>query len=318
MSSDTLPAMTRSITHTHSGRRLLGTGLAIATAFLYATIPIGLKLLVQWIEIPTLTWIRFVIAGALVAPVVIRKHGWRELLAARRTPVLVLVCVAGLLGSNLVYQSGIRIITPDTAQVIMQLGPICVIVCGLVVFRERFGRLQWLGISLAIVGLALFFNMRYGQIHADVNDYATGVVLIAVSAICYAAFALAQKQLLTRMDPETILITVYIIGTIMMLPFARPSQLLDLTPFRIVILIVVSLMTLTAYWTYILTLKHIEASRSSIAIASSPLITITAINVLSIRLPDLFEAEPLNWLSIFGVFLVVGGLAMNAVTQKER
>ena len=49
--------------HVPSGRQLLGVALALFTSYTWATIPIILKLLVQWVDVYTLTWFRFQVAG---------------------------------------------------------------------------------------------------------------------------------------------------------------------------------------------------------------------------------------------------------------
>ena len=57
--------------HVASGRQLWGVALALFTSYTWATIPIILKLLVQWVDVYTLTWFRFQVAGLLLLPLVL-------------------------------------------------------------------------------------------------------------------------------------------------------------------------------------------------------------------------------------------------------
>ena len=100
------------------------------TALLWGTMPVVLKMLVGWLDVYTLSWARFVIAGVLLVPIVLRRHGWRSIYAAVRRPVLILMCVAGLTGNYVLYQSGLRYISPDTAQIVVQLSPVFVLLGG--------------------------------------------------------------------------------------------------------------------------------------------------------------------------------------------
>jgi len=74
---------------------------------------------------------------------VLRRHGLSALAVAARRPLLMLACVVGLTGNYVLYQTGLRSISPDTAQVIVQLSPMLALIGGLVIFRETFSRLQW-------------------------------------------------------------------------------------------------------------------------------------------------------------------------------
>jgi len=46
--------------------------------------PVGLKLLVGWLDAYTLSWTRFLAAGLLIAPLALRRHGVSSLAAAAR------------------------------------------------------------------------------------------------------------------------------------------------------------------------------------------------------------------------------------------
>lgn len=304
--------------HIHSGRKLLGLTLAIITAVMWGVIPIGLKMLVQWMSVYTISWCRFFISALVVFPIVIRRYGFRNILNIRKLPVLMLICAAVLIGNNLLYQASLRYITPGTAQVLLQFTPLVVLVGGLVIYKEVFIRAQWLGIGILIAGMILFFNPRYKELLFDIGNYTLGVVLSVISAVLFGAYLLIQKQLLVLLAPETILLVVYIVGIIVLFPLAKPGILFELESYQLVVLAVVSIMTFVSYWSFAESMKHIEASRSSVVLALTPLITVIANEVFAFILPHLLVSESLNALSVLGAVFVVAGSMTVAIVRSRQ
>ncbi len=279
--------------------------------------PVALKVLVGWLDAYTLSWSRFLAAGILIAPVVLRRHGASALRAVAARPLLMLACVAGLTGNYVLYQSGLRFVSPDTAQIIVQLSPVFVLIGGLVIYREPFSRLQALGFAALIAGMLLFFNLRWADLAAHASAYSFGVLLVTASAVLWSGYMLAQKQLLTVMAPETILLATYIAGAGFLLPAATPSLVLALPPHGLVLLIVVALMTLASYLAFGAAMNHLEASRIGAVIAVSPLLTVAAARLTSSALPGVMAFERLNALSVIGAVLVVAGSVATTLARRR-
>jgi drug/metabolite transporter (DMT)-like permease len=303
--------------HRTTGRTALGLTLALLTALVWGTMPVALKVLVGWLDAYTLSWSRFLAAGILIAPVVLRRHGASALRAVAARPLLMLVCVAGLTGNYVFYQSGLRFVSPDTAQIIVQLSPVFVLIGGVVIYREPFSRLQALGFAALIAGMPLFFNLRWADLAAHASAYSFGVLLVTASAVLWSGYMLAQKQLLTVMAPETILLVTYIAGAAFLLPAARPPLVLALPPHGLVLLIVVVFMTLASYLAFGAAMNHLEASRIGAVIAVSPLLTVAAARLMSSALPGVVAFERLNALSVIGAVLVVAGSVATTLARRR-
>ena len=293
--------------HKVSGRRGLGLALALFTALVWGTMPVALKLLVGWLDAYTLSWSRFLAAGLLIAPVVLRRHGVSALAAAARQPLLMLACVVGLTGNYVLYQTGLRSISPDTAQVIVQLSPMLALIGGLVIFRETFSRLQWAGFATLIAGILLFFNARYDELLVHAGDYSLGVLLVTIAAVFWAVYMLAQKQLLVQLAPETILLVTYLVSAALLLAVARPGRLLALGAPQLALLAAVALATLLSYLSFGEAMNHLEASRMGAVVAVSPLLTLAATWLLATAAPGIIVVEHLNGISVVGAVLVVAG-----------
>jgi drug/metabolite transporter (DMT)-like permease len=70
---------------------------------------------------------------------------------------LLAVAVLGLAANFLAFLVGLDLTTPANAQVLIQLAPMLLGLGSLVVFGERYERLQWLGIGVLVLGLLVFF-----------------------------------------------------------------------------------------------------------------------------------------------------------------
>ena len=287
---------------------LLGLCLALCTALIWGGLPVVLKVMLTELDPFTLTWFRLLAAGSVIGAIVARRHG---LASPFRIPrgrwPLILICIIGLSGNYLAYVMGLRYLSPATAQVVMQLSPMFVLLGGLVIFKDGFSRLQWVGLAVLIIGLALFFNQRYADLVAGLGNYALGVSLIILSTILWAGFALSQKRLLDSIPSTSLLFLGYMSGAVLLLPIARPTDVLDLSPHAAVLLGASVILTVTSYLCFAGALKRLDASRAGVVISLTPLITVGIVGLLALVSPGLVEPERLNALGILGAAMVVAG-----------
>ena len=136
--------------------------------------------------------------------------------------------------------------------------------------------------------------------------------------ILFAVYMLTQKQQLILFAPKTILLVIYFAGIGVLFPLAKPGILFEFEGYQLGVLGGVSPMTVVSYWSFSGSMKHIEASRSSVVLAMTPLITFTANEVFASILPHVLVSESLNTLSLAGAFLVVAGSVISAVVRKRR
>lgn len=304
--------------HRTTGRWKLGFLLALCTALLWGVLPIALKLLLAAMDAYSITWYRFLAAALILGAFVARGSG---LPGPRRLGKaglwLLLVAALGLTGNYLFYLLGLDFISPGAAQVVIQLAPMLLLLGGLVIFGERLGRRQLLGVLILLAGMALFFNHRLAEIFGSLGDYTLGILLIVVASVTWAGYALAQKQLLNTLASEQIMLLIYVAGAVIFLPTARPAALLELDGFNLFLLAFATLNTLLAYGAFAEALDHWEASRVSAVLSITPLLTLLFAFLLGLVTPRV-SAEPLNFLSVCGALLVVTGSMLTALGGRRR
>ena len=302
--------------HRASGHWRTGLLLSLATAACWATLPIALKIVLDVLDPITLTWFRFVVAaGCTLAWLGLRGRlvGYRTL--DRRGWGLLLVAALMLLGNYVFYLLGVQYTTPGNAQLLIQLAPLLMALGGIFVFRESFRAAQWIGLAVLVAGLSLFF--RDQLLHAWATEaagrtpgaYVFGSLMVIVAAIVWAAYALAQKQLLMKLGSMQVLLVIYVVASLALLPFARPGTLFALDATHAGLLLYCALNTVGAYGAFAEALAHWEASRVSAVLATTPLLCIAAATLVHALWPQWLEPEHIGRLGWIGAALAVSGSA---------
>lgn len=302
--------------HQASGRSLYGFLLALTTAVLWGMLPIALKHLLTDLSANTITWVRFLVAAVFVTLVLWRHQAlpdWR-VLRERRYAKLAAVAVIGLLLNYILYLMGLNLLTAETAQVVIQLAPFLMMIGGIVIFGERLSLWQQLGAVLLVLGLLLFFNDRLLSLIAQAGQDTVGVLLVIVAAITWAAYALAQKQLLLTYSSQQIMWFIYVAGACCFFPLTDLAPVQQLSMLQWGLLAFCCLNTIVAYGAFAEALEHWEASKVSAVLAITPLLTILFAQLVANLFPDAARAQQLNSWSVAGACLVVAGSGITALS----
>ena len=303
--------------HRASGQWQLGLMLTLLTAACWATLPIALKIVLEVLDPMTLTWFRFVVATAITGAWL----GYRGALGGylglgRRGGTMLGVAALMRVGNYVFDLLGVQHTTPANAQLLIQLAPLLMALGGIWVFGEHFRAAQWLGLAMLAAGMGLFFADQLAAA-AQAPGYVLGSAFVIVGAIVWAVYALLQKQLLMRLGSMQVLLAIYVVASIVLLPFARPSTLLRLDAMHWAMLGYCALNTVGAYGAFAEALAHWEASRVSAVLATTPLLCIAAASAVHALWPQWLAPEritPMGWL---GAALVVAGSAAVSLLNRR-
>ena len=305
------------IRHTPSGRHHLGLTLACLTTVQWGVQVVLLKILLGSLDMYTIAWARFLTSTVILLPFVLRRQGLQSLLRLRGWPlVLLLICIGASLTNFLTFMAALEYISPGTAQVLMQLAPMLMLLGSMLLFGESFNRLQWMGVIVLVSGLVLFFSPRLDEFLGDLESF-LGIILILFCALTWAVYLLAQKQLLTALSPETILFAIYFTGAIIFFPVSRPADYAALDGPHWIILICSCMITLASFFSYAHAVSHAEASRVGVIFSLSPLVTFLMAWLFSIMMSGSIEPEQLTLVSIAGALMVVAGSALGALGRTR-
>ena len=294
--------------HAVTGRWQLGLALALTTAVFWGLLPIALRVTLEGMDAWTLTWYRFATAALVLGAFL----AWRRRLPLR-SPLTrrgwwlygaALVC---LIANYVSYLGSLELTSPAVAQVLIQLAPLFLLFGGVLVFRERFAPVQWLGFGVLVAGLAVFFHDRLAEVFALDTRLGLGVAVMLFSATSWAVYALAQKQLLTQLASEQVLLLVYAGAVPLLLLPAEPGQLRDLDGLQLGMLAFCCANTVIAYGCFAEALEHWEVSRVSAVVTLAPVFTLLGIQAAAWLWPAAAPAEPLSAWNVLGALLVVAG-----------
>jgi drug/metabolite transporter (DMT)-like permease len=304
--------------HRPSGRSALGLALAATTVSLWSVLPIGLKIALGGLDAMTLTWIRFT-AAALFLGVLLRVRVSFPTPASleRRHWMLLAIAALGLAGNYGFYALGLHYTNAGTSQVVIQIAPMLFTLGGIFVFRERFAATQWLGLVVLVAGLGIFSAEQVAHLVAGLDRYYKGLAFLVAGAVTWAAYGLAQKQLLERMGSPQIMLCLYVAGALIFTPLASPRSLLAIDGLQLAALVFCTANMLLSYATFSEALAHVEASRVSAVLAAVPLGTLAAVHAASTFAPSVFAAEPVTGRGLVGAAMVVGGSLMAALGKSR-
>ncbi len=292
----------------------IGFGLSLFTSFLFGLLPIALKGLLGGMDPFTITWYRFCFATLFLLGVIAQKKGlpsWEKL---RRAGFgLIAIASLSLCGNYLLYLLALDHLSPSSAQVLIQLAPMLLLLGSLAFYGEHFSALQWSGFGVVIIGLILFFHNRLGELLGQMGDYTLGVLIMIAASVVWAIYGLAQKRLLRTLSPLSIILCIYATGALIFLPLASPGQIVQLTGVQWVFLIFSVAATSVSYVAFAEAMNRWQSSRVSAVLAVVPILTISFVGLGVLLVPNLIQSEPLSSLSLGGALLVVGGSVVSAL-----
>ena len=300
--------------HISSGRWVYGLCLALLTALLWGILPVKLKQVLQAMDPVTVTWFRLLVSGSLLfvwLASVKRLPSFN--LLGRKGKALVVLAVLGLVGNYILYLVGLRMLSPGTTQLLIQIGPILLLISSIFLFKERFSLGQGIGLAILLIGFGLFFNQRLVELLTSLGDYTLGVLIVIMASVVWTFYGLSQKQLLTVWNSLQVMMVIYLFCALLITPWAHPAQALQLSPLQGWLLLACCLNTLVAYGAFAEALAHWEASRVSATLALTPLITLASVAIAAWLWPTYVQAEEINALGYGGALLVVLGSALTAL-----
>jgi drug/metabolite transporter (DMT)-like permease len=290
-----------------------GTWLALVTVAAWAVLPITLKIASRHLDPSTLTWYRFVISAVILGGILAWRH---ELPAAawRAPRSLVLVCVAtlGLAINYVLYLWSFTYVSPTVANGVTQIGPLLLMLGGVLLFREQISTRQKIGVALLLVGLLLFFNRRLSELAHLSGPAGFGTLILIIAGVCWAAYALAQKALLRGLGSPQILLLLYVGCALLLLPLSAPSHVTRLSGLELTMLGLSALNTLVAYGALAEGLKLAGAARVGSLLALVPVVSLFVTWMTNHLSPGFFEPDMLNAATIVGAAIVTAGSALTA------
>ena len=295
-------------------KNIYGFVLSLNAACMWGVLPIALKELLAGMGAMTIVWYRFLVAGVVLLAYLTYKRQFPDLKIIKLSLRWLLVIAAIGLGSNyFLFSFSLNYVNAETSEAVIQLTTLLLILGGVVFYSEPFLPIQRLGTMLIAVGMVLFFNDRFDTLmNTDSREF-TGVLIVFVAALTWTVYALLQKHLLQHFSVSQLLFLIYGFLIAVLLPFAVPQILFDLTTPQLLLLLFCCINTLIAYGSFAEAMNCWDASKVSAVLALAPLFTISVLKLIVWFYPAYEFSDRLNFISLFGALLLVLGSVLTAL-----
>ncbi|WP_088328962.1 DMT family transporter [Lacimicrobium sp. SS2-24] len=300
-------------------RHWYGFGLSLLTALLWGMLPVFLKLCLQAMDAVTITWFRFTLAALVVGLMLYKAKALPPMRSiSRSNNLLLLMAAVGLIANYVLYLQGVDYLNPETAQVLIQLAPFLLMLGGILLYKERFNRLESFGALVLISGLLLFFNERLPLLFSSLGLYTQGVLFIIVAAITWAVYALSQKVLLRAITAKQLTLILYCAGCLVLLPVSELETVLHLSTLQFWALMFCCANTIVGYGAFTEALHVWHASKVSAVIALAPLFTFLSMEAAVRIWPMHFSPSELDHWAYIGAGMVMIGSMLTAVGKGKQ
>lgn len=300
-------------------RHWYGLFLSLLTALMWGTLPIALQLLMQSLDVNTITWARFVFSAAFVW-IVLQRRGQLPQLRGfdRRTLVLTSIAIVALMANFLLYLVGLDHLNPEASGIIIQLAPFLLMAGSVLFYGERMTPLDIVGAVVLFAGLLLFFNERLGLLFGGLSDYTFGVVAMLLAALTWSIYGLMQKTLLRVMNSMQLTLLIYTGGAVLLLFFSAPAAIVELGWLPLLVLLYGCMNMVLGYGAFTEAMRVWQAAKVSAVIALAPVVTIVCMPLAVWLWPNHYSSSELNLWSYLGAVLVVAGSMLSALGKTRR
>jgi len=234
----------------------------------------------------------------------------------RRPPLLLLLGCLGLAFNYLGFMKGVAYSGASNAQIMIQTGPILLMLSGFLIYKESIKTLQLLCLGVAFTGFVFFFK---DQSHASLNQnlFLANAWLLGAAAT-WVIYSLVIKHFTAQgyAVNELNLFVFCVCALILSLRIDYPS-LSTYGLYEWSLLLLLGLNTLVAYGLFGAALKYAPASQVSIIITLNPILTLIII-ALGSSYFDFIPDEPVTYTGYIGAALVFLGVTLFTLSAPTK
>lgn len=255
-------------------RRRLPEIFLIASVLIWGFSFISIKVCTEVIPIAFLSFIRFLIAAAvLLVMCFITKNKERP-----KKKHLLKLAVSGILGITLYYYFeglGIKNISASSVSIINATIPLFTLLAEVIFYKKKLKASYIIGLIVSLAGICFTVDIR--TVFLSKPGYMLGYMFIILSVLCWVAYTLITRKLFLYYSDMTITTYQTLFGTLAFLPFlftekVKPEYFTRGVIYNIIFLGVFS--SALAYYFYASAIRKVGMVKSSMALNVVPVITI--------------------------------------------
>lgn len=206
-----------------------------------------------------------------------------------------LVCQAGF---NMFYFNYVKTIGVSLSTVLVYTSPLFIALFSRIIYKEKIDNVKKVSLALCFIGA--FIAVTNGRLDFKaLNGF--GLLLGVGSSITYSFMPIISKTALKYCDSVTLIIYGFLFGAILMLPIAKPVDMINCLANPKALIFSLSLGVVTAALAYIFYLKGIDTGidLSLVGVLASVELVISSVLGWTIL------SEDFSFIKLFGVCLMM-------------
>ena len=283
--------------------------LMVIAALVWSGAFIAGKFAVPYIPVFTLTFLRFLIASAVLYPVMKvynRAHPEDNFrLTKKYIPLFLFTGIVGMLGYHVLFFTALKYTTAINSSIIGAMNPIVTTVIASIALKHRPPAAQTAGILLSFTGVVLTITGCNLSMLASF-DFNRGDLFMAAAVVCWASYAVISRAKGAGVPPLALTFYSFVFCTIALIPFVIWEQpwTLEAIPLSAILATVFMAVfsSVIGYMLQQIAIKKIGASKSSIFVNLVP--------VFSIILSVTILGEEFMPVKIFTSLLIIAGVCI--------
>jgi drug/metabolite transporter (DMT)-like permease len=253
------------------------------TVFLWSTIEVTTKLIHSQLPPLTIAFLRFVLGGVFLIPVVIIN--WKKVdrgnVNVKDWIVLILLSFVGITGTFSLYHVALYWIDASSVATLVSTVPLFSAPLSVLILKERIGGIGIAGLLMGGAGILLIYLSEEFSIESLI-----AVSIMCVAVACFSIYAVLMKPLNRKMDPRITTSLSLLIGGLMMVPvllFDGAPLFRPVPPLYLVYLLFLSFFAVgLAYLFYFMGIDRVDISRGNTLMYLKPMLaTVIALVVLT-------------------------------------
>jgi len=253
--------------------RRLYTAALLLTMLIWAGSFIFTKISLNEIKPYNLAFYRFVLASPVLLAIVYLR-GYLQPIKMVDLPKIVILAVTGVTFLYVLQFLALMYTTATNSSILINMSVIFVAVMSFFL-GEKFTKLKVLGLFLSFVGA--FLVISNGRLEFFSSDTFKGDILMIFDGFLWAIYTIVGKDLLRKYNPYSLTAHAFLIGSILLLPFALYEGLVN--PMSLSMIVWISLLYLSllcsvfAYLVWYGSLTKMDATKVAVFVYIVPFFT---------------------------------------------
>ncbi len=288
---------------------------AWCTALCWGVLAILLKNALRFTTSETIVAFRMIFAFILLFTFTLFTSP-KSLSILKKPPPLLLIGSLGLAFNYLGFMKGVALSGASNAQIMIQTGPITLMLIGFFLYKESIKPLQLFWILVSFTGFFLFFKDQASFINPENLVSANSWIIFA--ALSWVGYSLMIKKFSNQgYSINQLNLVVFLVSSLVLSYNLSLASLSKFSPSEWLFLFVLGLNTLVAYGCFGAALKLAPASQVSIIITLNPVITLMLIAFAGSSV-SFIPNEPTSLLGYIGAALVVAGVIFSTLSAQKK